>query len=81
MRKFAMSFVLAGATLALGACNGTTENKTVAVETAVENETVNTTDVVVADDTANATEALVANEQGNSSDRTGTRERTTPTEQ
>jgi len=80
MRKIAISFVLAGAALGLSACNGTTENKTVAVETTVENTVVNTTDVVATNETANATEMSVVGEQGNSADKSGPRERTTPTE-
>jgi hypothetical protein len=80
MRKFAISLVLAGAALGLGACNDTTENKTVAVETTVENDTANTSDLAVDNATANATDAVAANEQGNSADKSGPRERTTPTE-
>jgi len=78
MRKFAISCVLAGAALGLCACNNTTENKTV-VETAVENETVNAT-VIVENETANTAEILVTGEQDNSADKSGPRERTTPTE-
>ena len=80
MRRYAVSFALAGAVLGLSACNTATENKTEAVETTVVNETVNTTDVAVDSAPANATDALVTNEQGNSADKTGPRERTTPTE-
>jgi len=78
MRKFAISFALAGAVLGLSGCNTATENKTEAVETTVANETVNATEVSV--DSANATDAMAGNETGNSADKTGPRERTTPTE-